>query len=64
MNLSFDHPLEPPGETEGNNNSNEKVEKLLRYKGSFVVGISQSMVTNYFKFYIYMNSLAACFFSL
>ncbi|KAL0888874.1 hypothetical protein Bca101_012857 [Brassica carinata] len=43
----LDHPLEPPGETERDNNlyeENEKVEKLPRNKGSFVIGIDKSML--------------------
>ncbi|KAF3499726.1 hypothetical protein F2Q69_00040723 [Brassica cretica] len=43
----LDHPLEPPGETEGDNKSyekNEKVEKLPRDKESLVLGIDRSML--------------------
>ncbi|CAN6855969.1 unnamed protein product [Brassica oleracea] len=43
----LDHPLEPPGGTEGDNKSyekNEKVEKLPRDKESLVLGIDRSML--------------------
>ncbi|RID44402.1 hypothetical protein BRARA_I01195 [Brassica rapa] len=43
----LDHPLESPGETEGDNISyeyNEKVEKLPRDKESLVLGIDRSML--------------------